>query len=146
MKPDRGAQVYARGNVVETGTADGSGGAKKREEGTIEGEAVIVEQPFAMAPVTIMEADAAYDYVLRNAGATLPRRDALDSVIVEEVRTGMISYDAEAEVPPAGAGEVEAESLDGEGHFRYRRMGSDSYRLGIVTDPRQVRLSRPAKP
>ena len=47
-----------------------------------------------MAPVTIQPVWEAYQSVLANAGATLPRRDAVDSRIVEEVRTGKVTYEA----------------------------------------------------
>jgi hypothetical protein len=48
----------------------------------------VVEKPFETLPVTTTSAKQAYDDVLAGAGATLPKRDAIDSRIVEEVRTG----------------------------------------------------------
>jgi len=47
-------------------------------------------EPFPMAPMTIRSAREAYDYVLANAGATLPRRDAVDQRVAQMVRSGVI--------------------------------------------------------
>jgi hypothetical protein len=46
------------------------------------------DQPFATPPVTTQTAEAAYESVLANAGATLPARDAVDLRIVNDVRNG----------------------------------------------------------
>lgn len=40
----------------------------------------------------VMTAEKAYDYVLRNAGAVLPKRDAVDIRVVNEARTGKPTY------------------------------------------------------
>jgi hypothetical protein len=63
-------------------------------------------------------------YVLANAGATLPKRDAVDSRIIEQVRTGKINYSKDVKPP--------------ETQFKYRRLPIDSYKIGIITDPSQV--------
>ena len=47
-------------------------------------------KPLPMPELTIMPAEDAKDYVLENAGATLPKRDAVDKRITEQVRTGKI--------------------------------------------------------
>ena len=47
---------------------------------------------FPMAHVTIMDAKDAYEYVLNNAGATLPRRDKVDRRIIRQVRTNVMEY------------------------------------------------------
>ena len=51
---------------------------------------VRVDQPFAMAPVKIESAPEAFKSVLKNAGATLPRRDAVDERVVTETKTGKV--------------------------------------------------------
>ena len=83
-------------------------------------------EPFPMAEVTILTAEEAYEYVLDNAGATLPRRDAVDARVIESVRTGKAIYAEDADqyifVSP----------------YVRRRLPDDSYRYGIITDPRQV--------
>lgn len=83
-----------------------------------------LDQPAPMPDMTILSAPEAYRYVLNNAGATLPRRDAVDQRVVEQVRTGKISYNANVKVPAT--------------QFKYRRLQEDSYKIGIITDPSQV--------
>ncbi len=48
--------------------------------------------PFPFAPVKTEKARSAYRSVLRNAGATLPRRDSHDSRIISETRSGRCAY------------------------------------------------------
>jgi hypothetical protein len=55
---------------------------------------VRVDQPFPMAVVTTQTAQQAYDSVLAGAGATLPHRDPVDLRILDEVRTGNVTYEA----------------------------------------------------
>jgi hypothetical protein len=88
-------------------------------------EGVRVDQPFPMAPVTIIPANEAYDFVLKNTGASLPKRDEVDHRIVEEVRTGNIKY---TEGGKTGIGS----------QFVKRRLPADSYKMGIITHPSQV--------
>ncbi len=45
-------------------------------------------QPFATGPIVTQKAPDAYEAVLRSGGASLPRRDAVDRRIVEEIRGG----------------------------------------------------------
>jgi hypothetical protein len=73
----------------------------------------------------MVSAKQAYDYVLENVGATIPRRDAVDKRIVEEVRTGKIFY---TEGAHTGIGK----------QFIKRRLPEDSYKQGIITHPGQV--------
>jgi hypothetical protein len=46
-----------------------------------------------MAPVTIQSAKDAYELVLADAGATLPKRDPVDQRAVEQTRTGKVQYE-----------------------------------------------------
>ncbi|MBI5770417.1 MAG: pectate lyase [Verrucomicrobia bacterium] len=48
--------------------------------------------PFPVAPVTTQPAADAYSLVLRDAGATRPRRDAVDARIAREVGTGRPTF------------------------------------------------------
>ncbi|GIW75538.1 MAG: hypothetical protein KatS3mg104_0601 [Phycisphaerae bacterium] len=50
----------------------------------------LVDQPFDMPPVSTTSAKEAFEQVLNNVGATLPKRDAVDLRIIEQVkqRTG----------------------------------------------------------
>jgi hypothetical protein len=47
-------------------------------------------EPFPMPAVTTQTAPEAYQAVLANAGATLPRRDPVDTRVIEAVRTGKV--------------------------------------------------------
>jgi hypothetical protein len=81
-------------------------------------------KPLPMPQLTIMSADDAKDYVLVNAGATLPVRDAVDKRITEQVRTGKIIVSPDVVAPTT--------------QFKHRRAALDSYKIGIITDVSQV--------
>ena len=81
-------------------------------------------KPLPMPAISIMDAEQARQYVLNNAGATLPKRDAVDSRIVEEVKTGKVTVPAGVTAPA--------------NQFKHRRMPLDSYKIGIITDISQV--------
>ncbi|MCI0515177.1 pectate lyase [candidate division KSB1 bacterium] len=53
---------------------------------------VRVHAPHPVAPVFTEPAAVAYQHVLENAGATLPRRDAIDARIIAEVKTGTATF------------------------------------------------------
>ncbi|MDF1559791.1 MAG: pectate lyase [Bacteroidales bacterium] len=55
-------------------------------------EALRVDEPFPVAPVRTTSARRAYLAVLKNAGATLPGRDAVDERIISETRSGKCAY------------------------------------------------------
>ncbi len=80
--------------------------------------------PLPMAPMTILPANTARSYVLANAGAILPKRDAVDSRIVTQVATGKIAYLPNVTLP--------------ETQFKHRRLPIDSYKTGIITEVAQV--------
>ncbi|MBN2610002.1 MAG: polysaccharide lyase [Bacteroidales bacterium] len=82
-------------------------------------------KPFPMAPVTIISAQEAYEYVLSNAGATLPKRDAVDERIINQVRTNRVDLSLYKEI-------------DTLYQFEHRRLQKDSYKYGIITDIAQV--------
>ncbi|WP_295768296.1 polysaccharide lyase [uncultured Mucilaginibacter sp.] len=81
-------------------------------------------KPFPMPATKIMDAKTARQFVLTNAGATLPVRDAVDTRIVKQVATGKIEYKDGVKLP--------------ETQFKHRRLPIDSYKIGIITDPSQV--------
>ncbi|MCD9576722.1 polysaccharide lyase [Flavobacterium soyae] len=72
-----------------------------------------------------MKADEAYEFVLKNVGATLPIRDKVDERIVRTVKTG---------VPEYAKGLEKKEFYQ----FEHRRLPMDSYKKGIITDISQV--------
>ncbi|WP_428941054.1 pectate lyase family protein [Fontivita pretiosa] len=91
-------KAYVNGNVVEGNekvTKDNWAGGVQLNEGVSLDEflpKIRVDKPFPMAHVTTTTAEQAYEYVLANVGATLPRRDAVDQRIIQEVRTGQATY------------------------------------------------------
>ncbi len=52
------------------------------------------DKPYPTAYLDIQPADEAYEFVLANAGATRPKRDAVDERIVNMVRTGQVTAQA----------------------------------------------------
>ncbi|MBR7170255.1 MAG: polysaccharide lyase, partial [Alistipes sp.] len=57
---------------------------------------VHMEKPFEMAPVTILPVDEAYAFVMEQAGASFPKRDAVDARVMKQVETGKIFYAKDA--------------------------------------------------
>lgn len=90
-------KAYVAGNIVEGNarvTADNWDGGVQIE--SIADPATILptirsEEPYPMSHVEIQSAAEAYEAVLANAGATRPKRDAVDERVVEMVRTGGVS-------------------------------------------------------
>ncbi len=138
-------RVYANGNIMEGNervTADNwDGGVQIDTLGDCgEYEALIhAKTPFVMPHLSIMTAQDAYNFVLDNAGATLPCRDILDQRVIEEVRTGVPYYDKKlAKNANGDMWGLAKKSQNEEGYFKYRRLPKDSYKLGIITDPLQM--------
>lgn len=75
-------------------------------------------------PKNVMTAHEAYEYVLANVGATLPKRDAVDEKVIRSVRTGKFDYTKKAK--PFTSPYVK------------RRLPADSYKMGIITHPDQM--------
>ena len=93
-------RAYVAGNVVEGNdlvTRDNWDGGVQVDEAH-DPRAVLPkvrsDTPFPMARVTTTAAREAYEDVLADAGATLPRRDAVDERIVAMVRGGSVTYGA----------------------------------------------------
>jgi len=139
LKPESGrahkdslvfGKAYVHGNIVEGNdavTKDNWNGGVQIQELPNAGkytDSIRVNKPFAMAAISMMTAKEAYSYVLDNAGAILPVRDPVDKRIVEDVRTGKITYDKNAQ--PYAA------------KFVKRRLPADSYKDGIISDISQV--------
>jgi hypothetical protein len=140
LKPESGrskvkekyyGRVYADGNIMEgnpTVTKDNWAGGIQVEEMEDCGpytQAMKVNKPFPMPEITIMPAQMAFEFVMNNCGATRPIRDAVDTRIVQNVRTGVIQVKDKvntSDIPK----------------FKYRRLPEDSYKMGIITDPSQV--------
>jgi hypothetical protein len=139
LKPESGrsklkyrvyGRAYVNGNVMEGYpeiTKDNWNGGVQVEEMKNTGEYtdnIKWKTPLPMPAITLLSATEAKKYVLANAGATLPRRDAVDTRIVKQVTTGKIDADPNVKLP--------------ETQFKHRRMAIDSYKIGIITDPSQA--------
>ncbi len=140
LKPESGrakkdslefGKAYVNGNIMEGNeavTKDNWAGGVQVQELPDAGkytEAIRVDKPFPMAKITLLTAEEAHEYVLKNVGAYLPIRDTVDRRIIEEVKTGKIIYDKNA-VPYAGD------------KFLKRRLPADSYKDGIISQISQV--------
>jgi len=148
LKPESGrsklsymvfGRAYVNGNIVnnnEKVTKDNwDGGVQiENKKGELMGydeaktyfDKMKSDKPFPMPWFSkIMKADEAYEYVLKNVGATLPIRDKVDERIVRTVKTG---------VPEYAKGLEKKEFYQ----FEHRRLPMDSYKQGIITDISQV--------
>ncbi len=131
--------AYVHGNIVEgndkVSKDNWDGGVQMENK---KGESMSFEEASTYFPkmrvndpmpmpwhLEMMSAEKSYDFVLKNAGATLPLRDAVDQRIVRTVKNGKAEY---------------VEGLDSSTfyQFEHRRLGQDSYKLGIITDISQV--------
>ncbi|MCU7551889.1 polysaccharide lyase [Chitinophagaceae bacterium LB-8] len=139
LKPESGrsklkyhvyGRCYVNGNIMEGYpeiTKDNWNGGVQVEEENNAGKYtpfMKVNKPLPMTELTILSAQDAFNYAINNAGATLPKRDAVDKRIAEQIRTGKIDYKEGVKLP--------------ETQFKHRRLPIDSYKIGIITDPSQV--------
>ncbi|WP_418262446.1 polysaccharide lyase [Flavobacterium faecale] len=140
LKPESGYRVpktfgraYVNGNYIDgvpEVTADNWNGGVQIENLSHDKakdylELIKQSKAFPMPTITIMKAKEAYEFVLNNAGATLPKRDAVDERIIKQVRTGKIEF------------KDGLENTIGK-EFIKRRLPADSYKKGIITSPEQV--------
>lgn len=133
ISPKQYGKAFVDGNFIvgspEVTTDNWNGGVQLEDqsaEATKDFLAQIKQnKAFPTPPISIMKAEQAYDFVLENAGATLPKRDAVDERIVKQVRTGKI------EVKDGLENTIGKE-------FIKRRLPADSYKKGIITHPNQV--------
>ncbi len=125
-------KAYVDGNIVwgnEKVTMNNWDGGVQIFNGPVPADRIAelkADKPFPMAEVTIMDAYPAFNYVMENAGATRPRRDAVDKRVIETVLTGKAIYAPDADKAQAVSPYVK------------RRLPADSYKYGIITDPAQV--------
>lgn len=139
LKPESGrsklsyhvyGRAYVNGNIVEGNDAvtkdNWNGGVQIEEEpdaGTFK-DKIKWNSPLPMPEFTIIPAIQAKTFVIANAGATLPVRDAVDQRIVAQVTSGKIIVSDKIVAPST--------------QFKYRHLPLDSYKIGIITDISQV--------
>jgi hypothetical protein len=134
---DNFGKAYVSGNIVEGNervTKDNWDGGVQPDARGPHAEVLAkirVNEPFPHAPLLIQPADKAYETVLANAGATLPRRDAVDERIIKQVRTGVI--------PPLeiAIGSQEKAKLYGYAQ-RFTDELAEQVKRGFITDPSEV--------
>jgi len=139
LKPESGrsklnhlvfGRAYVSGNIMEgydNVTKDNWDGGVQVEEQASTGkyrDQIKWNKPLPMPEYPIMTAKESFDYVLANAGATLPKRDPVDTRVTTQVRTGKINPIEGVKLPTT--------------QFEHRRLPIDSYKNGIITDISQV--------
>jgi hypothetical protein len=146
LKPEAGrsklpyvvfGRAYVAGNIIEGNEKvtkdnwDGGvqmenkkGDLMSEEEAKVYFPAMRQKKPLPMPAFSIIPTKDAHSYVLANAGATLPKRDPVDTRVVEQVRTGKITYIEGVKLPDF--------------NFEHRRLPRDSYKQGIITEIAQV--------
>jgi pectate lyase len=79
---------YIRGNVFEGNPALTADNSQFFDPVMIDGKRQVrtVAEPFGAAPVKTVSAERAFEAVLREVGASRPRRDSVDARIVDQVR------------------------------------------------------------
>lgn len=138
LKPESGrsklpykvyGRVYAAGNIMEGNekvTNDNWDGGIQVENQPNVGDHIGYmkwDKPHPMPYMTTMSTKEAYEYVLNNAGANIPKRDIVDERAIHQIRTGEVYY------VPDFVSKVTSQN---------RRLPADSYKYGIITDIGQV--------
>lgn len=124
-------RVYCNGNIMEGNDAvtqdNWNGGVQVEDFPNADKytDAMKWNEPFPYSPMKIMNAKDAYNFVLKNVGANIPKRDIVDERVIEQVSTGKVFY------------APECDTIDFY-QFKHRRLPKDSYKYGIITDIRQV--------
>ena len=107
LKPEAGrdknrplsfGKAYVNGNIIHGNvkvTKNNWDGGVQLKDG-VDSEKFLPQiksdEAFKMPPVTIMDTPKAYSFVLDNAGANFPKRDAVDSSVSKTVRIGKAIY------------------------------------------------------
>ncbi|WP_339712598.1 hypothetical protein [Cyclobacterium amurskyense] len=90
---------YIAGNVIEGNnkvTADNWDGGVQPQGGAQNLQFVKMEASWPSMPIHQHTAEKAFEAVLENAGATLPKRDLVDKRIVKEAKEGQASFEGES--------------------------------------------------
>ena len=134
---DNFGKAYVAGNFVDgypQVTADNwAGGVQPDSKAPVESvlPKIRVAEPFAHTAFPIEAAEAAYQRVLSQVGATLPKRDAVDERVVTMVRTGQV---ADVQASPESLAKATAVKYAP----NYVEELAHSVPLGYITDPSEV--------
>ena len=134
---DNFGKAYVAGNFVEgypRVTADNWDGGVQPDSKAPREEVlpkIRVNEPFAHAPLLVDSPQVAFEKVLANAGAIMPKRDAVDIRIMEMVRTGTVPLIQISSTSAAKAVEV--------GYApNFVQELIDSVPKGFITEPSEV--------
>lgn len=134
---DNFGKAYVAGNMVEgyprVSADNWDGGVQPDSKAPVEEvlPKIRVNEPFSHAPLTMDSPQVAFEKVLANAGATLPKRDAVDLRIMQMVRTGI--------VPPIEISSKSAAKAVEVGYApNWVQELVDSVPKGFLTDPSEV--------
>ena len=135
---DNFGKAYVTGNVVEgndrVSKDNWDGGVQPGSKAPVAEvlPSIRLAKPVAHAPLQIQPAPEAFATVLANAGATRPRRDAVDERIIRTVRTGEVT---------ANPGDLTALETNLARYGYQKNTVAELTRLiplGIITHPSQV--------
>ena len=84
---------YIADNVVEGNAKVSADNWDGGVQPNISFDKIKQENPWPSMPINQQTAEKAYQLVLDNAGATLPKRDAVDLVIIKDARSGSATYE-----------------------------------------------------
>ncbi len=134
---DHFGKAFVDGNVVEgypeVSKDNWKGGVQPDSKASVESvlPTIRLEKPYPHAELPMQSAEEAYQVVLREAGATLPKRDAVDLRVIEMVKTGKVP------ATKASAQSIERSKAVGYAE-KYVQEMIDGVALGFITDPREV--------
>lgn len=134
---DNFGRAFVNGNFVEgypeISADNWKGGVQPASRAPVEEvlPKIRVDTPFPHAKLAMEDPQVAYELVLRDAGATLPRRDAVDLRIVEMVRSGKVT---DAKV---AASSLELAAKVGYAP-KYVEEIAEGVQVGFITDPSEV--------
>ena len=134
---DNFGKAYVAGNFVEgypeVSSDNWAGGVQPDSKAPVAEvlPKIRVHEPFSHAPISIDSPQAAFEKVLANAGATLPKRDAVDTRVMKMVRSGI--------VPPISISPTSAAKAVDVGYApNWVQTLIDSVPKGFITDPTEV--------
>ena len=114
---------YISGNVVEGNakvTADNWNGGVQPQGGATNLQYVKMDQPWEAMPINQQSAKDAFDLVIENAGASLPKRDIIDARILKEAKEGYATY-------------------EGDTYKQTKKVADPSKKTGIIDTPERCR-------
>jgi hypothetical protein len=134
---DNFGKAYVDGNFVEgypeVSQDNWNGGVQPSSRAPVEEvlPKIRSNEPYPYAEIQLVDAKTAYEHVLQNSGATLPVRDAVDTRIIDSVRSGKVAYTT-----------VALSSLELAAKVGYAQKYIDELaegvKVGFITDPNEV--------